>query len=116
MASTDSVASPRHRADRLRTIGWLVVGVGLTADAVFYWIQERSADPALDDTTALGYSRSMQHQMGVMMGHFGVLLTQWQTALTTPLGEAVMVAVCVALFAAFFFRAAWVIDQDEHPR
>lgn len=101
-----------QRSNRLRRYGWAVLVVGLAGDAVFYWIQERSADAALDDTTALGYSRSMQHQMGVMMGHFGILLTQWQAALTTPLGEAVAIAVCVALFAAFFFRAAWVIDQD----
>jgi predicted anti-sigma-YlaC factor YlaD len=113
MASTDPVASPRARAHRLRTIGWLVLGVGFAGAALFYWIQLRSADPALDDTTALGYTRSMQHEMGVMMGHFGLLLTQWQTALTTPLGEALTLAVCVALVAAYFFRVAWVIDQEQ---
>ena len=46
----------------------------------------------LDDTTALGYQRSFQHGMGVMMGQFGVMLTEWQHALTTPLGEALVIA------------------------
>jgi hypothetical protein len=29
------------------------------------------------------------------------------------MGESVLIAVCVALLAAYFFRVAWVLDQDE---
>ena len=103
----------RTHSDRMRATGWVVLVGGLVGAAVFYWVQSRAADPALNDSTALGYARSMQHEMGVMMGHFGLLLTQWQTALTTPLGEALTLAVCVALVAAYFFRVAWVIDQEQ---
>ncbi len=87
---------------------------GLLAALVFYVVESRAADAALDDTTALGYTKSMQHQMGVMMGHFGLLLTQWQTALTTPAGEALLIAAATALLAAYFFRVAWVLDDDPH--
>ena len=101
------------RSDRLRAAGWLVLAGGLVASAAFYWIERQTADPALSDATALGYTRSLDHEMGVMMGHFGLILTQWQTALASPAGEALTMAVCVALVAACFFRVAWVIDHDQ---
>jgi hypothetical protein len=53
--------STLKRSDRLRVVGWLVLGVGLAGAAGRYWLQMRSADPVLDDLTALGYSRSLQH-------------------------------------------------------
>ena len=104
--------SALKRSDRQRAIGWLVLAAGLVAAAVSYWINVRGADPTLDDATALGYTRSMEHQMGAMMGHFGLMLTEWQDALTTPLGEALLIVVCAALFAAYFFRVAWVLDHE----
>ena len=51
--------------------------------------------------------------MGVMMGHFGLILTEWQTALASPAGEALTIVACTALVAAYFFRVAWVIDHDD---
>jgi hypothetical protein len=98
------------RSDRLRTIGWLLLASGTAGAAIFYWAQTRAASPALDDTTALGYARSMHHQMGVMMGRFGLVLTEWQETLTSPIGEAVMIAIGAALAAGCFFRMAWVLD------
>ena len=102
------------RSDRLRVIGWLVLGSGLAGAAVFYWVSVRAAGPVLDDTTALGYRRSLNHQMGVMMGHFGIMLTEWQEALTSPTDEALLIAACAGLLAGYFFRVAWVVDHDEH--
>jgi len=108
--------SALKRSDRLRAIGWLVLGAGLAGAAVRYWIQLQSADPVLNDATALGYSRSLQHGMGVMMGQFGLVLTDWQQTLTSPIGQALMTAACAALAAGYFFRVAWVIDADhEEP-
>lgn len=101
------------RSDRLRAIGWLVLTCGLIGAAGFYWVETRAAGPALDDTTALGYARSLHHQMGVMMGQFGILLTEWQDALTSPAGEALLIALGAGLVAGCFFRMAWVIDQEE---
>jgi hypothetical protein len=93
--------------------GWLVLAGGVIGAVVFYWAKVRVMGPALDDTTALGYTRSMHHEMGVMMGQFGQILTEWEETLTSPLGEALMIAVCAALLAAYFFRVAWVLDQEE---
>lgn len=105
--------SALKRTDRLRATGWLVLASGVTCAAVFYWIQVRSGDPALNDLTALGYSRSLNHGMGVMMGGLGPMLTEWQQTLTSPIGEALMIVVGAALLAGYFFRVAWVIDQED---
>ena len=104
--------TPRTQADRMRAAGWLILIGGLVGAGVFYWVKSRAADAALDDTTALGYARSMQHEMGVMMGRFGLILSEWQARLTSPAGEAVLIALCAGLFAAYFFRVAWVLDHD----
>ena len=70
----------------------------------------------LDDMTALGYTRSLQHGVGAMMGPFGEMLPEWQEALTSPVGQALMIAICAALVAGYFFRVAWVLDaEDEEP-
>jgi hypothetical protein len=105
--------SALKRSDRLRAIGWLVLAFGLAGAAVLYWVETRTADPLLDDLTALGYSRSLQHGMGVMMGQSGVILTEWQHDLTSPIGQAVIAAICAALVAGYFFRVAWVIDAEQ---
>ena len=100
------------RSDQLRAIGWLVLASGAIAAVAFYVVTVMGADPALSDASALGYTRSMHHQMGVMMGQFGLMLMEWQEALTSPLGEALTIVVCGALAAAYFFRVAWVIDHE----
>lgn len=101
------------RSERLRAIGWLLLVVGLIAAAVTYAVLLHSADEALNDASALGYRRSLLHGVGAMMGTFGLMLTQWQEAWTSPLGMAITVAVCAGLFAGYFFRVAWVLDDDE---
>jgi hypothetical protein len=87
--------SELKRSDRLRATGWLILAAGFISTVAFYVLKVRSADAALDDATALGYTRSMHHQIGVMMG------------------QTVLMAICVALLAAYFFRVAWVLDQEE---
>src|SRR5471032_2422108 len=63
--------SALKRSNRLRAIGWIVLTSGLAGAAVLYWIQSRSADLEMNDLNALGYTKSMQHGMGVMMGPLG---------------------------------------------
>lgn len=101
------------RSDRLRAAGWAVLALGVVAGAVYYWVQTQNADPELSDLTALGYARSLHHQMGVMMGQFGIILSEWQDTLASPAGKAVLIALGAGLLAICFFRAAWVIDHDE---
>ena len=97
----------------MRRVGRVVLAGGVAGAAVRYWIVQRRADLSLDDTTALGYSRSMRHGMDVMMGRSGELLTDVSTMLATPFGQALVVLVGAAIIAAYFFRVAWVIDDDE---
>jgi hypothetical protein len=104
------------RSDRLRAIGWLVLASGLASAAVLYWVETRAANPMMNDATALGYSRSLKHGMGVMMGQFGIVLTEWQESLTSPIGQALTTAICAALVAAYFFRVAWVLDAEQEDR
>jgi hypothetical protein len=108
----DLFSSPK-RSDRLRATGWAVLVVGLIGAAAFYVFTLWTADPTLSDTNALGYQRSLRHGMGVMMGPLGMMLTEWQETLTSPLGETLLIAVGVALVAGYFFRVAWVLDADE---
>ena len=105
--------SALRRSVRLRAIGWLVLASGMVGAVVFYWVKTVTADPLLDDTNALGYTRSLQHGMGVMMGPLGLMLTEWQAALMSPLGQALTVAISAALVAGYFFRVAWVLDAEE---
>ena len=36
-----------------------------------------------------------------------------QQTLTSPAGEALMIVLVAALLAGYFFRVAWVIDQEQ---
>jgi hypothetical protein len=105
--------SALKRSDRLRATGWFVLASGLAGAAAFYWVKARTANPGLDDVTALGYTRSLHHGIGVMMGQFGIMLTEWQEDLMSPIGQALMIAICAALVAGYFFRVAWVLDAEE---
>ena len=101
------------RRGLLRAIGWFVLASGLAGAVALYVVKTRPADPGLDDTTALGYARSMQHGLGVMMGQSGLILTDLQQSLSSPLGQALTIALCTALVAGYFFRVAWVLDAEE---
>lgn len=111
----DPLSAPK-RSDRLRRIGWLVLACGFVAALAWYVVASRRVDPEMSDLTALGYRRSLDHQMGVMMGRFGLMLTEWQEALSTPTGEALLIATGAALFAGYFFRVAWVIDEEAREQ
>ncbi len=100
-------------SDRLRAAGLLVLLAGVVAAAAVYVVESHSAEAALNDATALGYRRSLEHGMGVMMGTFGILLTRWQEWLASPAGNAALVAAAAIVVAGGCFRVAWVRDHDE---
>jgi len=99
--------------DRLRTAGWLTLLAGVAAAAAVYIVEARRAAAALDDATALGYRRSLEHGIGVMMGSFGLLLTRWQEWLASPAGNAALVVAASVVVAGCCFRVAWVREQNE---
>ena len=65
--------SSLKESERLRVIGSLVLVSGIVSACVFYWIEAPTAVPTIDDSSALGYVRTRDHEIGVMMGHFGVM-------------------------------------------
>ena len=107
--------SPRQ-SERLRAIGAIVLALGIAGACLFYLIEiHRPGAESLDDVLP-GYSRTETHEIGVQMGTFGVIMWGWQSALQRPGTQAVIIAALSALFSAYFFRAAWVLDDDERDR
>jgi hypothetical protein len=107
--------SSLKESDRQRAIGTAVLALGVVGACLFYWFNAHPADPAMDDLLP-GYSRSQAREIGQLMGHTGVIMIEWQDALARPGTQAVIIAAVTALFAAYFFRAAWVLDDDERDR
>ena len=105
----DSRWQPRE----LRTVGRIVLACGLVLAALVYWVSARQRVTLLDDTNALGYSRAMDAQMTRLMGHFGVMMMGWNQSLSSPVGKALAVLVVTALLAGYFFRVAYVMEQEE---
>jgi hypothetical protein len=97
----------------MRTYGRLVLAGGVVAAVLTYWVTLRQITPGLDDSNALGYSRAMNSQMARLMGHFGVLMMGWDQSLSSPAGKAVIVLAIAALFAAYFFRVASVLEHEQ---
>ena len=50
------------------------------------------------------------------MGRFGVMQLEYQDALARPSTQAVLIAAGGALWSLYFFRAAWVLDEEERHR
>jgi hypothetical protein len=101
------------KSDRLRMIGCGWLGSSALAAAIFYWWAIRSLAPELNDENALGYTRAAQHDMGMMLGQSGLVLANFHEWLWSPAGEAAMIVAGALLVAAFIFRAAWVLDENE---
>lgn len=105
----DSRWQPRE----LRTVGRIVLACGLVLAALVYWVSARQRVALLDDTNALGYTRAMDAQMTRLMGHFGVMMMGWDQSLSSPLGKALAVLIVTGLLAGYFFRVAYVMEQEE---
>ncbi len=99
-------------SERLRLAGRLVLVGGIAAAVAVYWIKTRSAAPDVDELAA-GYIKARDHQMGQLMGGFGVMLTEWTEALQRPLVEAILIAAGAALVAWVCFRLSETADEPE---
>lgn len=98
------------RARRLRLIGTLVMVGGAATAAIIYWTGSRAV--AIDDAAA-GYTRAQEHQIKALMGPLAVAMSQWADALTSPAGEALMIAGFAAFVAYMCFRHARFAEEEE---
>jgi len=73
-----------------------------------YVVQARSA--AAD--AALGFTRGQEHQMKALMGPLAVAMSGWADAITSPLGEAVIIAGFAAFISYMCFRHARFEEED----
>ena len=91
------------RARKLRLAGTLTLVIGAATALIIYWTQSRAA--AIDDAAA-GYTRAQEHQIKALMGPLAVAMSQWADALTSPAGEAIMIAGFAAFISYMCFRHA----------
>jgi hypothetical protein len=112
-----SLSEPHEDAPQssaqLRSIGRIVLVCGLIAAAIVYWI---SGGPVSDDAAAFVHTRNSDNQMTRMMGHFGLMMTDWQAALWSPIGRSLVVLAVSGLLAGYFFRVATVQDEEQRDR
>jgi hypothetical protein len=107
--------SSLKESDRLRVIGSIVLVLGIVGACFFYWIEARPAGPTMDELMP-GYDRARTREIGILMGPTGVMLTELEDQLERPGTQALLIAAGSALLASYFFRAAWVLDDDERDR
>ena len=107
--------SSLKESGRLRVIGRFVLVLGIVGACVFYWVEPPSKAQILDESVP-GYAKSQAHEMGILMGHTGVMMMEWQDVLDRPGTQAIIIAAVSGLFSLYFFRAAWVLDAEEEDR
>jgi hypothetical protein len=104
---------PAKEADRYRVFGRVTLVLAILAAVAFYVLEARPPEPSLDDAAVPGYARARTRELRRQMGQSGVVLAEWEEALTRPGAEAVMIAIGGGLFALYFFRVAHVMDEEE---
>ena len=97
------------RARKLRLIGTIVMIGGAVAAVLTYALQARAA--ALQ-AAAMEFTRGEEHQMKMLMGPLAVAMSGWADAITSPLGEAIIIAGFAAFVAYMCFRHARFADEE----
>jgi hypothetical protein len=109
--SLDSSAS---RAARLRTIGIIVLVLGLGSAGMVYWLGTRSPD-VMDDLSMLGFNKARTRQMGMLYGKMGPVSEEWFDDLKQPGTQAIIIIAASTLIAAGCFYFARLLDHDDEP-
>jgi hypothetical protein len=99
----------RARRRRFLACGIAILAIGLDVAAAMYHFQ-RPGDDEDPRTAAIVRSaaKADERQMGLLYGKGGARIFGWFDALTSPAGQAVMVALGSAAAAAICFRLAYV--------
>jgi hypothetical protein len=107
--------SRRTEAGRLRFTGTCVLAAGIVAGIVYYAVYAQSDARSMDQLMP-GYDRARIRETGIMLGRFGVVQLEYQDALARPGTQAVLIAAGAGLWSLYFFRAAWVLDEEARQR
>ncbi|MGB7768311.1 MAG: hypothetical protein WBN22_05585 [Verrucomicrobiia bacterium] len=118
MTVNDQTAAPnpsRQGSKRLRTIGVIVLLLGLAGAGAVYWWGTHSSGPTEDELLP-GNAKAVSHQMGVLYGKMGVLILEWSDDLKQPGTQAVIIVAVSILIAAGCFYFARLSDDDTEIR
>ena len=115
MPLNDPIIGPvpsRQPGKRLRLIGVIVLLLGLAGAATVYWRGTHSGEPTEDELLP-GNARAETHQMGLLYGKMGVMISQWSDDLKQPGTQAVLIAGGSILIAAGCFYFARLLHDNE---
>ncbi len=119
MTVNDKTPSPdsssKRRARRLRTIGLIVLVLGLGGAGLVYWLGTRSPD-VMDDLSMVGFNKARTRQMGMLYGKMGPAVEQFFDELKQPGTQAEIIVAVTILIAAGCFYFARLLDHDDEPR
>jgi hypothetical protein len=102
-------ASGRRR--RLRTVGTVILAVGIVSAVITYWLETRNAGPSIEDLLP-GYAEQNARQMAIMYGPTWATALGWMNDLGLPAGQAALIVVGSAIVAAFCFHVARLDPTD----
>jgi hypothetical protein len=118
MTANDKTSGPHsssRRAARLRTIGLIVLMLGLGSAGLVYWLGTRSPD-VMDDLSMVGYNKAQTRQMGMLYGKMGPVIEEWFDDLKQPGTQAEIIVAVSILIAAGCFYFARLLAHDDEPR
>jgi hypothetical protein len=98
------------RAAWLRTIGLIVLVLGIASAGLVYWT--RSPDMS-DDLSMLGYNKAQTRQMGMLYGKMGLLIEDWANDLKQPGTQAMLIASASILITLGCFYFARLLENDD---
>ncbi len=93
------------RRRRLRTIGTVILALGILSAGLTYWLETRNAGPSIEDLLP-GYAEQNARQMAIMYGPTWATALGWMNDLGLPAGQATLIVVGSAIVAAFCFHVA----------
>ena len=99
---------------RLRTIGVIVLLLGIGSACIVYWMGTRSVDLA-DDPSMTGFYKADSRQMGMLYGQMGLMIQDLLEDLKRPGTQAAIIGVVAALVASGCFYFGRHPDSDDEP-
>lgn len=106
--------SARRQRARLKTIGAILLLLGIGSACMVYWMGTRSASLA-DDPSMAGFNKADSRQMEVLYGQLGIMIQDLLDDLKRPRVQAAIIVVVAALAASGCFYFARVPDKADEP-